>query len=340
MRRLPIAALVVLATLAAAAPAAGQAADFYRSLLRRGIVDYNAGKNEPALRELRISAFGLIDSVPEYETAQVYIALIHDRLKKEPEARQAIQRIFAAERISPRYATLPLDLAARAAFDAVAKKLLTSTDFARLYGSAGPPQAPPEVAGNQQAIRGKDGEPQPVQPQTPAPAPQPVPQPAIPPKAQPVPKPITPQPTPVPTPVPLPTPTPRPPAPTPAPATPPATRPQRFAEAEAALMRNNLPAARAIYRELLAAPDVDHAAAVRIAEGSYRSRDFEAALQAFDRAGALRKGEEPYRYYLAVALYEVGRYGEAKRELDAALPFIEVTPDVDRYRAKIDGAIR
>ena len=44
---------------------------------------------------------------------------------------------------------------------------------------------------------------------------------------------------------------------------------------------------------------------------------------------------------LCVAKYnrENGRYAESKRELQAALPFIEVTPDVQRYRVKIEGAI-
>ena len=57
------------------------------------------------------------------------------------------------------------------------------------------------------------------------------------------------------------------------------------------------------------------------------------------RAGTIGAGEEQYHYYYAVALYENGRYTESKRELMAALPFIEVTPDVERYRVKIEGAI-
>src|SRR5436190_13451370 len=128
MRRFLKASVVVVAAFGICASAPAQSADFYRSLLRRGITDYAAGKNDQALRELRISAFGLLDSIPEYETAQVYIALINDRLKHEPETRAAIQHIFAAEKVSPQYVSLPLDETARAAFEAVAKKLLTSTD--------------------------------------------------------------------------------------------------------------------------------------------------------------------------------------------------------------------
>jgi hypothetical protein len=51
------------------------------------------------------------------------------------------------------------------------------------------------------------------------------------------------------------------------------------------------------------------------------------------------RGEEQYHYYFAVALYETGRYAQAKRELAASIPYITVTSDVARYRAKIEGAI-
>ena len=76
-----------------------------------------------------------------------------------------------------------------------------------------------------------------------------------------------------------------------------------------------------------------------MAEGLYRSRDFPGAIRAFERAGAIGAGEEQYHYYYAVALYENGLYAPAKRELRAALPYIEIRPDVARYQTKIDGAI-
>ena len=90
---------------------------------------------------------------------------------------------------------------------------------------------------------------------------------------------------------------------------------------------------------MLDSPQLSHASALRAAEGLYRSRDFAGAIRAFQKAGSIGAGEEQYHYYYAVALYENGRYAEAKRELQAALPFIEVTPDVQRYRVKIEGAI-
>jgi tetratricopeptide (TPR) repeat protein len=113
----------------------------------------------------------------------------------------------------------------------------------------------------------------------------------------------------------------------------------RFTAAERALGSSNLTDARRLYREVLSATTLDHDALIRVAEGLYRSRDFSGALTAFSRVGTLRRGEEPYRYYIAVALYETGDYVRAKKELEAALPYIEVTPDVARYRTKIEGAM-
>ncbi|MDP9192934.1 MAG: hypothetical protein M3P06_14630 [Acidobacteriota bacterium] len=112
----------------------------------------------------------------------------------------------------------------------------------------------------------------------------------------------------------------------------------KLASAERGINSGNLNDARRAYRELLGAPALEHETLVRVAEGLYRSRDFSGALSAFNRVGTLRRGEEPYRYYIAVALYETGDLARAKKELAAALPFIEVTPDVARYRTRIEGA--
>jgi tetratricopeptide (TPR) repeat protein len=85
--------------------------------------------------------------------------------------------------------------------------------------------------------------------------------------------------------------------------------------------------------------DLPHATLLKTAEDLYRANDFRGAVAAFERAGAFAKGEEPYRYEYAVALYESGRHRDAKRELAAALPFIEKTPEIERYRAKIEQSL-
>src|SRR5262249_7507944 len=108
--------------------------------------------------------------------------------------------------------------------------------------------------------------------------------------------------------------------------------------AERAPTAGDLTRARTMYRAIIDSPQLSHAAALRAAEGLYRSRDFGGAIRAFDRAGSIGKGEEQYHWYYAVALYETGRHREAKRELHAALPFIEMTREVERYAALIDAA--
>jgi len=299
--------------------------DFYLNLLDRGISHVRSSNFDAAAKELRIAAFGLVDSIPQFEIAEIYLTIASEHLKNETDARHAAQRLLAAERIEARYATIKVPDDVRAEFERIVTRILTSDQVAVLHAHGSASSAPITT--------------QPV-----APVVAPVPQ-AVAPIAVPPPTPaVRPQPQPQPAPVPAP---PRAAAPHPQPAQaqpqPQVVRvtnvPKAFADADAALSRDDLASARTIYRALLDTPGLDHATLLRVAEGSYRSRDFASVVRAFDRIGALHNGEEPYHYYLAVALYETGRYDRAKRELAAAIPFIEITPDVARYRAKIEGAI-
>jgi tetratricopeptide (TPR) repeat protein len=401
------AALAAALTLITLPLAAATASEFYASLLRRGVAAYDAGRFDEAAQHLRYAAFGYVDSIEAYQTAQIYLALTHDRLEEQDRAREAVRRVLQAERIERRYARVSVPQPVRTAFEKVAARVLTAAELGGLRGTGDMPPAQPVPSTLRTTTSGTAT--QPVQPPaartttttTPATAtttppvtvdrvevevvkpPQPQasqqqpattqtsstqqPRPA---QTQPVQtQPVQTQPVQTPqntqrgtnnnqtappaqpraattTPATT-TPAPTVPAqPRPA-ATQPATRPTytaselatRFANAERALATASLTEARRIYRELLAsANSADHATAVRIAEGFYRARDFAGALAAFERAGALRRGEEPYRYYVAVALYETGQYERARRELAAALPYIEVTADVERYRLKIQSA--
>ena len=471
--------LVALATSVQAF--AATPADFYRSLLRRGAAEVEAGRASEALTPLRLAAFGLVESIPEYETALVYLVVAHDRLKQQERVREAAQRILAAERVERRFASLTLPVAVRSAFDAAVRKVLTTTEVAALTAppaaatraAEAPGRAPdtttPAPESTSRQVAESPGRTPPVttpapattQPSTTRPAPQTTaptttapsttrrpedsttrpaptttapqttaptttapsttrrpedsttrpaptttaPQTTVPQTTPPqttaptttapsttrrpeesttrpaptttAPQTTAPQTTPPQTTAPTttaPSTTRRPedsttrPAPTttqpsttrPAPgtttpsttrpqpqntrpATPPPARPavdvpSRLAAAERALIAANLVEARRIYRELLDLPNLDRDSAIRVAEGLYRSRDFAGTLAGFQRAGALRAGEEPYRYYIAVALYETGQHARARQELAAALPYIELTPDVQRYRAKIEAA--
>lgn len=358
MKRYTAAAAII--ALVATTGLAASATDFYISLLNRGVTDYNAGRDAAAARELRIAAFGLIDSIEHYQTAEIYLALVTNRLGQEANARSAAEDVVAAEGVQRRYASLKIPQPVRTAFESLVGKILGSDQLAILRGSAAPasakptkpiftpvqPQQTPPVVPD--APKPTQPQPQSSQPQpkpqtvTPTPAPQrATPPPAIEakPKADP-PKPAPPKPAPQkPAPQATTTPAPKPATTAPVVAAPKVNVQTRLDDGERALRKNALTDARSIYHELLEVKGIDHPTMLLVAEGLYRSRDFGGVVRAFELAGALNRGEEPYRYYLAVAMYETGDYRGAKRELAAALPYIEVTGDVARYRAKIDGAI-
>lgn len=346
--------------------------EFYARLLTRGVSQFNEGNYAGAYSSMKVAAFGFLEDIPRFQTAEIYMTIAANKLKRESDARVAAQRVVAAERIEKRYASLSVPAEVRTQFEEAARKLLTPDQFAALRGGGAarppqsppqtPPQTPPKTPQPQPPPKTKEiiipapvvvPAPQPppaskapnTTTQAPAPAPRvqpPAPQPK--PVLQPQPQPAPMQPAPVPVPVPV-QPRPVPPQPQPQPP-PPQTPPVRppadagsLADADRAVNSGDLATARSLYRSILDAPQLSHATALRVGEGLYRSRDFAGVIRAFERAGAIGKGEEQYHYYYAVALYESGRYGGAKRELRAALPFIEVTPDVERYRVKIEGAI-
>lgn len=82
--------------------------------------------------------------------------------------------------------------------------------------------------------------------------------------------------------------------------------------------------------------NVAREALAEAAIGLYRIGSFDESVAAFRRMDTFARGEEDLRYYFAVSLYETGAYREAHRELTCALPFIEVTDEVARYRLKIE----
>lgn len=340
--------------------------EFYASLLRRGIAAYDAQRFPDAERSLKLAAFGFVENIDQYETAHVYLALTYDRMTERDRARDSARRVVAAQRIESRYMALALPQNVRTAFEALATRLLTAPEMqilrapataSRTATTTPPPTTTRPQPAPQQTPAATTNRP-PAQTTTP-PATTNTNRPATttPPATttQPPSRTITPPQTTT-TQPPTTTTPPRTTTTTP-PVTPPRTAPQqptpsrattstlsasevasRMISAERALTAANLTEARRIYRELLNV-SLERATLIRVAEGLYRARDFAGALAAFQRLGALQRGEEPYRYYVAVALYETGQYDRARRELAAALPFIEITPDVARYRAKIEGAL-
>jgi tetratricopeptide (TPR) repeat protein len=327
--------------------------DFYQRLYQRGMTHFAAADYAAAFTELRSAAFGFVERVEQFEMAQSYACLAAHRLGRDSEARDSLMRIVTAEKLQPRYRTLKLPDDVRAEVNAVAANVLTEQEAVLLGVTAAvkpavavpTPTKQPNVAVTAPRDGGPDAapptnDPKPApKPVTPAPVPQPkkpVPQPSAP-VPQPQPKPPAPTPQSV-----APTPQPPDPKPDPAPKTPqPAVRDvvTSLADAQRAIDSGDINRARSIYDALSSNPSLSHDAALRVAEGLYRVRDFAGAAKAFVKAGAIGRGEEGYHYYYAVALYETGRYANAKRELAAGLPYVTITPDVARYRAKIEGAI-
>jgi tetratricopeptide (TPR) repeat protein len=109
--------------------------------------------------------------------------------------------------------------------------------------------------------------------------------------------------------------------------------------AESALAAGDLAEAVRIYARLSRSATVSREVLAEAAVGLYRTGEFREAADAFRRFAAFAKGEEDLRYYYAVALYESGDYLDAQKELACALPYIEVTDDVLRYRAKIENTV-
>jgi tetratricopeptide (TPR) repeat protein len=337
-------AILAVCLLMAQAPGASP-----QDLLERGRAEYASGSYADAARDLQAAADTIInpdqmrayvdrgkfDTLPQFETAVVYLAMSYAKLGRDADAREQVQRLAAAESIAPTYANLALGT--------------DRNDFenlrARLSGQATPPPAAVAAA-----------------PQ-PAPAPMPAPATSLTPDqqreldqriaqaraefekeadariaaakaeierqaeeriaaeraaiekqtqqqiaairaaaAQEVTK----------------------------------TAAPTIRRAEGLAIAGDVNEANAMYVRLLNTPNPSRDLVSSVAIGFYRTGDYNDALRAFERLGTFARGEEDLRYYKAVALYETGHYTEAKKELECALPFIEMTDDVNRYREKIE----
>ena len=127
-------AAVIISVIATSPLHAATVNDFYASLLKRGIDHVTAGNYEAGAGELKLAAFGLMNSLEHYETALVYLAIASQHLDREAQARAAATHLVAAERIEKHYATLALPPNVRKEFESVAQKVLTAGQFDTLRG--------------------------------------------------------------------------------------------------------------------------------------------------------------------------------------------------------------
>jgi hypothetical protein len=138
-----------------------------------------------------------------------------------------------------------------------------------------------------------------------------------------------------PLPAPVPAPEPRPTLPNTIVVPPPAIIDPTLDQATSLATNNQPDQARRVYLALLNQANVSRQTIAEAARGLYRLGAFADAVEAFRNLGIFNRGEEDLRYYNAVSLFEIGHYEDAKKELACALPYIQITSDVARYRDKI-----
>lgn len=122
--------LVALLSILTAVPVLAQS--FYEARFQAGVVDFNRGAYSRAADELRVAAFGRVDDIPSYITAEVYLAVTNDRLEHAEDARTAALKVLQAERITPSYAALKLPPDVRASFEQLLPALLTRDQLANV----------------------------------------------------------------------------------------------------------------------------------------------------------------------------------------------------------------
>ena len=138
--------LVALLPLLSAVPVFAQ--NFYEARFQTGVIDFNRGAYARAADELRIAAFGRVDDITSYITAEVYLAVSNDRLEHTEDARAAAMKVLQAEKIKPSYAALTLPVAVRASFEQLLPAILTRDQLANVPAFARlAPQAPEVQSG-------------------------------------------------------------------------------------------------------------------------------------------------------------------------------------------------
>jgi hypothetical protein len=353
--RAPIA---VLAGCLLMAQAAGVSPD---DLIVRGRASYDAGRYADAARDLSAAADAIVapaqmqqyvtggkfESLPKFETAIIYLALSYAKLGRDADAREQIQRLVAAETIAPTYASLTLDPDA-AGFEDLVRRLSPATSLPMKTAALTPQPvvAPPppsatttltpeqqreldqrianaraeaekeaeqRIAAERAAIQ-KQMEERIAAERAAADARVAAERLAIERQMEQQIAAIR------------------------AAAAEEVTHAAKATvrRAEGMAIAGDIEDANAMFARLLKTPNPPRELVAQVATGFYRTGDYPGALRAFEKLGTFARGEEDLRYYKAVALYETGRYAEAKKELECALPFIELTDDVNRYRDKIE----
>lgn len=294
--------------------------------LELGLASFRAGDYEKASTELAAAA--VPGATPEtHETALIYLALAQFRLGNEDDARSSIRRLIEVERNTPVYAKLPLQIDATefetlvtalvpeehlppneqlaanetaAPLPAVRRVELPTVEsdarVAQVEAEAAKRIAAIEADAQRRIAEAEQRAAAAINAQKATPAPQPA---RVDDDGESVRTALT-----------------------------------DLRQAEALADNGDVIDARRIYARLASSPAREVIVAAAI--GLYRLAEYRDAIDAFRRLGAFARGEEDLHFYYAVSLYEAGEVEAARKELACALPYIEPTDEVARYRTKIE----
>ena len=102
---------------------------------------FHASEYEVAFYDLHLAAFGLVDHLERFETAEAYAAIAANRLGNEALTRLALVGISKADGVQPHFRSIAIPDALRAELERAAAILLTNEERAVLR-SAGQTQRP------------------------------------------------------------------------------------------------------------------------------------------------------------------------------------------------------
>lgn len=327
---------------------------FYTGLLDRGIEQVQKGDYTHAVQALRVAAFGFVDDVPNYQTAQIYLAIANEKLGKHDEAQIALKKAARAESITPTYRSLKIAANVRAEFE----KLSGAGPMMQMAASMATPPATTRPAPSKVA-QTTPAKPQPVKPQPTVPKTQ---------VAQKTPAPVTAKPATPKITAPAPaakapvappvterqyiTQTPQQPQPQPAPVSAiaaaarhePSQAPilgvdiaPQLAAAQGFLNEGRILAARQTYIGLAAMPSLRREQMLAVAKGLSDTSAYRESSQLYTRAAPFVSGEETHMFAEAVNRYELGDRATARTLLNRALPYLPKTREILFYRGKIEG---
>lgn len=134
-QRLPRTILVIL-VLALAATLVDAADPYSEGLMRRGLVQLDAGDAGQAAELLRLACFGLLNTPPVLAECLVPLALAYDQLGQDEEFRAVFERVVEVEDGFHAYSESALDPTRRAAFEAAVKRHIPQEVLASIEGFA------------------------------------------------------------------------------------------------------------------------------------------------------------------------------------------------------------